>query len=184
MEYRKVIETLRIMASKSKVANDVFHDFAARERARNQLTVDTLYYRMKAGGFNHSKDECRDVIKGLGTLGIGMLQMNSRGHITALVNIKHTLQSIGKAAIAERSATAPKLESYTQRNKYSRLAMSQKTSETPAKVSQTTSYDAKSETLRALSGVDQLVRSILSDTTIPAERRIEAARALLQESTH
>lgn len=182
MEYRKVIETLRIMASKSKVANDVFHDFAARERARNQLTVDTLYYRMKAGGFNYSKEECRDVIRGLGSLGIGTLKTNNSGKVIALVDIRHTLQSVGKAAIAERSM-APRLDPYAQRNKYSPLKVPQETPKPSLKVSQMTSHEAKREVLKAMSGVDNLVRSILSDTTIPAERRIEAARALLQETT-
>ncbi len=130
MEYRKVIETLRIMASKSKIANDVFHDFAARERARNQLTVDTLYYRMKAGGFTYSKDECRDVIKGLGSLGIGTLKTDTGGRVIALVNIKHTLQSIGKAAIAEKNTA--KLDDYNQRNKYTPIPVAKEVTAPPA----------------------------------------------------
>lgn len=43
--------------------------------------------------------------------------------------------------------------------------------------------EAKEAVRQALSGVEALVNQILRDTTIPAERRIEAARALLQETT-
>jgi hypothetical protein len=121
---------------------------------------------MKKAGFTHSSAQYADGLKLLAECGFGELKYNKRGNVVGLFGVKTTLASIGQAVVGKKT----QLKNYAPRNKYSPIPASPTAQE-------------KREVLKALSGVDNLVRSILSDTTIPAERRIEAARALLQENT-
>ncbi len=178
MEHAKAIAMLKQAASKSQAIHDMFIDFGTRERARGQVTVRAFYNRMKKAGFTHSSVQYADGLKVLAECGFGELKYNKRGSIVGLFGIKTTLASLGHAVVGKKG----ELKNYYSRNKYSPIPVPKQPEPvlTPAPVTQ---REAKREVLRALSGVDNLVRSILSDTTIPADRRIEAARALLQEST-
>lgn len=178
MEHAKAIAMLKSAASKSQPISDMFHDFATRERARGQVTVRAFYNRMKKAGFTHSSMQYADGLKVLAECGFGELKYNKRGNIIGLFGIRTTLASLGHAVVGKKG----QLSNYAPRHKYGPIAVSKVPEPvlTPVPV---TTREAKREVLKALSGVDNLVRSILSDTTIPAERRIEAARALLQETT-
>lgn len=178
MEHAKAITMLKSAAAKSQAIHDMFIDFGTRERARGQVTVRAFYNRMKKAGFTHSSAQYADGLKVLAECGFGELKYNKRGNIVGLFGIRTTLASLGHAVVGKKG----QLSNYAPRHKYSPVMVPSETSEPILKVSQMTSHEAKREVLKALSGVDNLVRSILSDTTIPAERRIEAARALLQES--
>ncbi len=178
MEHAKAIAMLKSAAAKSQAIHDMFIDFGTRERARGQVTVRAFYNRMKKAGFTHSSVQYADGLKVLAECGFGELRYNKRGNIVGLFGVRTTLASIGQAVVGKRG----ELRNYAPRNKYSPLPASKPTE--PALTEKpVTPREAKREVLKALSGVDNLVRSILSDTTIPAERRIEAARALLQETT-
>lgn len=178
MEHAKAIAMLKSAAAKSTAINDMMHDFATRERARGQVTVRALYNRMKKQGFTHNSRSYAEGLMVMSQAGFGELRTNKRGAVVGLFGVRTTLASIGEAVVGKRN----QLRNYAPRNKYSPLpaTIPPQPVLTPAPV---TTREAKREALKALSGVDNLVRSILSDTTIPAERRIEAARALLQETT-
>lgn len=162
MDPKKAIETLKTIAKTNKAASDLFHDFALRERTRGQLTVRALSMRMQKQGFNHSTKEYADVLKALADCGFGQIKTNRRGNVVGLFGIKTTLQSIGNMVVGK----SRELKNFAPRNKYSPLPVTQ---------------EPKEEVIQALSSVDRLVRSILEDGTIPAERRIEAARALMEK---
>lgn len=179
MEHAKAIAMLKSAAAKSPAINDMMHDFATRERARGQVTVRALYNRMKKQGFEHNSLSYAEGLMVMSQAGFGDLRTNKRGGVIGLFGVRTTLASIGEAVVGKKG----QLRNYAPRNKYSPIPVSSTTSKPALKMSQMTSHEAKREVLKALSGVDNLVRSILSDTTIPAERRIEAARALLQEGT-
>lgn len=178
MEHAKAIAMLKSAAAKSQPISDMFHDFATRERARGQVTVRAFYNRMKKHGFTHTSLQYADGLKLLAECGFGELKYNKRGNIVGLFGIRTTLASIGEAVVGKKG----QLKNHAPRAKYSPVAVSVVPEPvlTPAPV---TTREAKREVLKALSGVDNLVRSILSDTTIPAERAVAAVRALLQEST-
>lgn len=177
MEHAKAIAMLKSAASKSPAINDMMHDFATRERARGQVTVRALYNRMKKAGFTHNSRSYAEGLMVMSQAGFGDLRTNKKGGIIGLFGVRTTLASIGESVVGKKG----QLRNYAPRNKYSPLPVPKAPDPvlTPASV---TTREAKREVLKALSGVDNLVRSILSDTTIPAERRIEAARALLQET--
>lgn len=168
MENKKLIETLRSMAKNSKAANDLFHDFATRSRARGQLLVETTYYRMKRQGFHYSKQEIADIFTALAESGIGTLKRGQKGSVVALTGIRIQLQSLGKAAI---QPTVANVATYAPRHRYSPLLRD----ETPAIVKP----EPKQVVLKALSSVDALVRAILKEDSTPAEVRTEAALRLL-----
>lgn len=164
MDPKKALEALKMISKTNKAASDLFHDFALRERTRGQLTVRAVSLRMQKQGFKHESKEYADVLKALADCGFGQIKTNRRGNVVGLFGIKATLQSIGQAVVGKGA----RLQNYAPRNKYSPIPVSQA---------------PKEEVIQALSSVDRLVRSILEDGTIPAERRIEAARALMKETT-
>lgn len=176
MELARAIEILKNMATTNKAANDVFHDFATRERARGQVTLRALTLRMKKEGFNHDAKAYAQVLKSLADCGFGDLRMNKRGNVIGVFGIRTTLQSIGKAIIGRTE----KVIKYAPRNKYSPLK-SEPVPEPALDPKKIEPREAKREILRALSGVDNLVRAILNDTSIPTDRRVEAAMVLLQK---
>lgn len=115
----KVIEILRKEASTNPAFNAICHSFALRERARYQVTVQALHYRMATEGFAFKKEEYQTALKFLGALGFGAVKYNKRAEPIGLYGITSTLQSIGKAAIGGES----KLKGYKQRHKFSDLPL-------------------------------------------------------------
>ncbi len=122
MNQNQVIETLKSEASTNPAFNAVCHVFALRERARHQVTVQALHYRMLKEGFNYPKPKYEEIIKILGSLGFGQVKYNKRAEVIGLYEVKSTLQSIGKAALGGDS----KLKSYKQRHKFTDLPLQSK----------------------------------------------------------
>lgn len=176
MEHTKAIEVLKSLATKNTAANDVFHDFATRERARGQVTLRALILRMKKQGFSHDPKAYASILKALADCGFGELRTNRAGNIIGVFGIRVTLQSIGAAVIGRETQVIK----YAPRNKYSPLKAETKP-EPELKPKKVEPREAKREILRALSGVDNLVRAILDDPSIPTDRRVEAALVLLQK---
>jgi hypothetical protein len=175
MEHAKAIAMLKSAAAKSQAIHDMFIDFGTRERARGQVTVRAFYNRMKKAGFTHSSVQYADGLKVLAECGFGELKYNRRGGVLGLYNIRTTLASIGRAVVGKRG----ELKNHAPRNKYSPIAVSEKPQAIvtiPAKPAP----EVKREVLKALNSVDSLVNSILSDESIPPQRRIDAARVLLE----
>lgn len=108
-----VVETTRAHYFPSKAVIDALReeakfngDFAAvakvfsnRERSRAQVTVNTLKAAMAAEQWNLTTEAAQHIIKFLADLKLGTLHKDTKGRIRGLINIKYTLQSIGKAAI-------------------------------------------------------------------------------------
>lgn len=114
MNTKQMIETFRTQAANDKVFDNTMHMFASRERTRYMIMVTALEQRMKAAGFEHTRDEYVKVIKFLGEHGVGKLVHDSRGRILGLKEITVRLQSIGVAVLHE----AGKVEPFRPRTKY------------------------------------------------------------------
>lgn len=176
MDHTKAIMTLKQAATKSQAIQDMFLDFAMRERARGQVTVRAFYNRMKKQGFNHTSAQYADGLKVLAECGFGEIRRNKRGNIVGLFGLKTTLASLGRAVVGKKG----ELRNFARRNKYSPVAVSPMPQPELVRI-KPTPRDEKREVLKALSGVDQLVRTILNDTSVDADTRVQAALVLMQE---
>lgn len=112
-----LIHELQKEASKNKAFSDVCTVFALRERARAQVTVNSLKATMDSKKYTYSKDDLRHVIARLAALGIGTLHKDSKGRVRALVNVKYTLQSIGLAAVGKQL----NLSGFKKPNRFSKV---------------------------------------------------------------
>lgn len=99
MSEKEVIEALRNEVKLSPIANAVFHLFALRARARQTVTVSSLYQRMLKEGFSYRKSDYIPIIKMLAKAGFGIIDTDQKGRIKGLKDVKVTLQSIGAAAV-------------------------------------------------------------------------------------
>lgn len=89
--------------------------WASRERARSQVTVQTLLKSLHDNGFkNFDKQQVTGILMKLANLGLGKLYKDSKGRIRSLIDIKFTLQSIGLAVTGKQGAVAP----FKQANKF------------------------------------------------------------------
>lgn len=113
----EIVETLKKEANNNPVVNAVFHVFALRKRARSTVNVTSLYYAMKKEGFNYEPKEYIPVLNLLANLGFGQIELDRKGKVKGLKNVKATLQSIGQAACG----SASKLEITKQRAKFVKL---------------------------------------------------------------
>lgn len=95
-------EALKNYAEKNKVFNAMATAFAVRERTRNIITIQRLIKTMKDHGFEYTRDQYRDVLAYLAHIGVGKLVKKS-GKVRALTDIKHTLMSIGKTALGQKT---------------------------------------------------------------------------------
>lgn len=118
MEKKQVVESLKQMATK-KVANDVFHAWALRDRTRQVVTVEALAQRMKKEGYDYPQHEYAAILRQLSNMGLGRLETGAGGKVRALKDVKLTLQSIGKAAVGD----AP-LQGWHARNRFGHLIAS------------------------------------------------------------
>lgn len=103
----EVVEKLMNEAKTNPASSAVFHAFGLRHRTRNEVALSALYHKMRKEGFNFTKDEYLPVIKLLGNLGIGELDVSARGRIKGVKNLKSTLQSIGQIACGQRIMPQP-----------------------------------------------------------------------------
>lgn len=162
----KAIEVLKQAANKSQAIDAMMHDFALRERARSQVTLRAFYNRMKKAGFKHSSQDYAEGLKILAECGFGELRYNKRANVVGLFGVRTTLQSIGQAVIGKKR----ELKNYAPRNKYS-----------PLKAEIVKQVDAKQAVIKSLGGVEKLVRTILNDTSVDADTRVQAALVLMGE---
>jgi hypothetical protein len=115
------IETVQKLTNEAKVNpvwNAVAHVFALRERARSQVTVTALEQRMKDEGFEFGREDYENVLKLLASVGVGKLVRDTKGRINALVDIKVTLQSIGKVA----AGAATEVMGFQRKRRFGKLA--------------------------------------------------------------
>ncbi len=117
MDISKVVDVLRSETKSKPAVSAVMHVFAMRKRARSNITVGGLDQKMRTEGFNFPRSEYAKIIRMLSDLGFGKLDVDSKGRVRALKEVKVTLQSIGEAAVGQ----AKKLENWQQRSKYSPL---------------------------------------------------------------
>jgi len=123
-----LVEELRRLAQRPAF-NAVCHVFAIRERARQQVTLNSLSLRMLEEGYKHGTKDYAQVLKDLAGLGIGNLEFDPKTkEIRALKNIKLTLQSIGKAAVGDVS----KVDGFSPQHSYAALPVRAVPTITPA----------------------------------------------------
>lgn len=96
-----LIARLQEEATESQCFNATMMVFSMRERARQQVTIESLMARMKSEGFVFSKKDYQEVLKKLSKFGFGTLAYDASNEISALKNINITLQSIGDAVLKQ-----------------------------------------------------------------------------------
>ena len=118
MEMQKSnIESLRSKVSQDKVAQDVMHVLSFRQKGRHCLTLHALNFRMHREGFTHPAERYRNVLKMIADAGFAKADLDKKGRIKGLKEIKYTLASLGKAVLQQED----KIKSYTQRNRFKDL---------------------------------------------------------------
>lgn len=117
MNQIEAIESLRKEVSSNPVAKDVFHVFAARQRARNRVSVRALSLRMDKEGFKHDPKEYAAVLGAMHKAGFGQLERNRKGKVTGLKDVRITLQSLGAAVLGQKV----KLQNLKDRHHYGTL---------------------------------------------------------------
>lgn len=128
MNVDKVIETLKDEAKRNKAYRDVFQSWSQRERARDQVTVRTLYYQLKDDGKENDREEYARLLGLLSKLGLGNVKYDKKGDVIALVDVQATLQSIGQAVMGKGKT----LEAFTRRAPIGRFAPAQQSYSEPA----------------------------------------------------
>jgi hypothetical protein len=111
---KTVIETLKKEANENPAANALFHVWALRHRARNQVTMRALNLKMTKEGFKFDTALYERTLKLLSQLGFGRVEYDKNGNVKALKDIRVKLQSIGKATVG----TGRKLVNFKQKNKF------------------------------------------------------------------
>lgn len=101
MSINKVSAKLKQEATQDIAFSAVCHVFALRKRTRQQVTMHNLKMVMDKEGFKFSKQEYEKTLLKLGDLGLGTIQRDNKGRVKALKGITYTLQSIGRAALAQ-----------------------------------------------------------------------------------
>lgn len=117
----ELVVRLKKEAATNKVFNSICYVFAMRERARHQVTASSLRLTLAREGFYFKSEDISKSLKFLSDLGIGKLEINSFGRITALKDVKIALQSIGKSAV---SGNTEALKAFKPHNKFSSLIAS------------------------------------------------------------
>ena len=117
MKLETIVPALRTEVQTRPIFGDVMALFASRQRARHQVTVRALYYRMAKEGFTYPKHAYATVLERLAALGVGELARDSRGKIRSLKNVRVTLQSLGNAVLQGDNT----LRVYKKRNRYQKL---------------------------------------------------------------
>lgn len=100
MNMKMIVDSLR-KEMNNPASNAVLTVFATRQRARGNINLNSLYHRMVREGFKYQAMDYVPVIRLLAALGFGDLDVDYKGKIRGIKNIKVRLQSIGKAAHGE-----------------------------------------------------------------------------------
>lgn len=130
MTSQDVIETLRAQATSDPVTNAVLHMWALRKRSRNEVTINGLAAKMKKEGFKHGRDEYIPLLRLMSKLGLGKLQVNQKGRVTALKQVETTLQSLGRAVVDVKQPAA--LRRMKKKNHFAPIALNSETSQVKA----------------------------------------------------
>lgn len=150
-----MVEALKKAAKASPPFDAVMHVFALRERARFNVTIDSLYETMKREGFLYDKgSELTPVLKTLANLGFGRLDLGSNGRVRALTDLRYSLQSMGQAACGGASS----ISAYRQRRRFKTL---QKTPEAIKPLAQVHPLRRASDRVMANPGASRLVLTVL-----------------------
>lgn len=104
MTNEQIVNELKKEASTNKLANAVFHMFALRRRARGVLTIHALKQSMKKEGFEFKASEYEGLFKTLSTIGVGKLDIDYKGRIKGLKDVKLTFKSLGEAALGKNQS--------------------------------------------------------------------------------
>ncbi len=141
----QIATELKKEAEKNKAFEDVCTVFAMRERARSQVTINSLKAAMDKEGYKHDKDAYKDVISRLARLGVGKLHKDTKGRVRALTDVKYTLQSVGLSAVGEKLNVSP----FRKSNRFS--ALPTKKAVTPSDIREATAQSVpKKDVITAL----------------------------------
>jgi hypothetical protein len=114
MKAYEVIQKLKQTGAENPAAHAMFSVWAKRQRARHQVTMQSLLARMALEGYKYAPKDYATVLELLADLGFGTLERGRQGDVAALRGIRTTLQSIGRAAVGE----SVDFKTFKQRQKY------------------------------------------------------------------
>lgn len=113
MSDKELIESLKKLVVTNVVLNDVLLVFSMRERARNCLSLAALHDRMVTEKFQHTSADLAKVLDILAKHRVGTLDVDAKGKIRGLKQIKISIPTLGKAVIGEGG-----LKGYKTRNRF------------------------------------------------------------------
>lgn len=99
MTQSQALATLKTKALTQPAIGAVLTAWALRERARRVVTLRSLTITMKREGFKHHAEDYAQALKAVSEAGFGTLDLDSKGRIRALKDIKVQLQSVGKSVL-------------------------------------------------------------------------------------
>jgi hypothetical protein len=118
MSKHPMVEALRQEAQRNPVFKDICLMWSQRQRTRGRLTVTRIKQAMDAEGFtSYTRKQYEDVLRFLGKIGLGQLELSKRGKARSLNNVKIKLQSVAQAALNNGT----QLENRTLTNRYEDL---------------------------------------------------------------
>lgn len=117
MDTKQVVEILKKESDSNPASKAALMVFCLRDRPRSTLTLLGLEHRMKAEGFDHSKEEYIPLLKALVAAGIGQLTYADNGSILGIQGVDVTFLSIGEAVFKGKE----ELEKFKQRKKFKKL---------------------------------------------------------------
>jgi hypothetical protein len=97
-------DAVQLIRKQAKIDNclaNVCHVFTTRERARVEITLQTLDLTMRRERYQYTKDQLATVLRFFATCGIGRLELDAKRRVVALRDIQVKLQDLGFAAIAD-----------------------------------------------------------------------------------
>jgi hypothetical protein len=97
----ELVKLIRLQAKRDECFANVCHIFANRDRARAEVTLQTLALTMKRERFTYTKDQLSTALRFLATCGVGRLELDAKKRVVALREIQVTLQSLGQMALAD-----------------------------------------------------------------------------------
>lgn len=111
------VSAIRAEAQRNEIFGAICYNFAHRQRTKETLTVRGLKARMEKEGADFRREDYVKAMEFLASLGLGTLKRDNKGRVTALTNMRVTLQSIGQASALQ----VKDLKNFKRQRRFSKL---------------------------------------------------------------
>jgi hypothetical protein len=95
MDFESTVQILSKRAASDEALHSVLMVLANRERTRDLLSLRTLHRDVRAAGYNHSIDECSNVLAMFSEIGIGKAKKGNKSRVVHLTGVTVDLKRLG-----------------------------------------------------------------------------------------